>query len=582
MIKTICMQFKQTLVRLPFALLFKKTYRFLLLFIFALPFIASSQTTFLPQGDKQNIFLERLEIKLGKDSVLNFSKTKPFLRKYVTRRAYEYGHEYGLTLSKTDAYNLNSLYLNNIEFIPAEERDQYKSKKPFLKSFYKTPANLIEVHVKDFDLEVNPVFQYIVSKEKDNDQRLFLNTRGVTLRGSIAKKINFYTYLTDNQERDPSYVQKWIGDRTAVPGEGFYKTFKAAGGVDYFDARGYVTFNVTKYIDVAFGYDKNFIGSGYRSLFLSDFGNSNLFLKLNTRIWKINYQNLFMELANADPNTGDRLVGKKYAAIHHLDMGVTKWLNIGLFEAVIFGRKDHFEFGYLNPVIFYRSAEQQNGSFDNSLAGLDFKANVAHHFQLYGQFMLDDLLVSEVKKNRGYWGNKWGIQVGAKYIDAFGIKNLDLQVEHNRVRPFTYAHDDSVANYTHYNQPMAHPLGANFQEGIFIARYQPLPKWMIQVKAIVYQQGRDSSSVSYGSNIFLPDQLPYRTDYVGYNIGSGWKTNVTYASFLLSYEFRQNLFVELSAVGRKEETKTPPVNSNTSTVVSLGIRWNMHRREFDF
>ena len=574
------MQYKQTLVRLLCPKPLKGLFRVLLLFFF--PLAAYTQTTFLPQGDKGNIFLERMEIKLGKDSVLNFSKTKPLLRKYVSRRVYEYDHHYGLRLSKVDAYNLKSFYLNNIEYIPEEERELYASKKPILKNFYKTPANLLEVHIKDFDLVVNPVFQYIVSKEKDNDQRLFLNTRGLTLRGRIANKISFYTYLTDNQERDPAYVQKWISDRTAVPGEGFYKTFKAAGGVDYFDARGYVTFNVTKYIDVAFGYDKNFIGSGYRSLFLSDFGNSNLFLKLNTRIWKINYQNLFMELANADPSTGDRLVGKKYAAIHHLDVGVTKWLNIGLFEAVIFGRKDHFEFGYLNPVIFYRSAEQQNGSFDNSLAGLDFKANIKKRFQVYGQLLVDEFLLSEIKKNRGWWANKWGIQVGAKYIDAFGIRNLDLQVEHNRVRPFTYSHGDSVANYTHYNQPLAHPLGANFQEGIFIARYQPLPKWMVQVKAIVYQQGKDSSSASFGSNIFLPNIPPYRTDVYGYDIGSGWKTDVSYISFLLSYEFRQNLFVEISAVGRKEETKTPPVISNTSTVVSLGIRWNMHRREFDF
>jgi hypothetical protein len=582
MIKTICMQFKQTRVRLPFGLLLRKNSRYLHLFLFIIPMMASSQTTFLPQGDKANIFLERMEIKMGKDSVLNFSKTKPLIRKYVVNHIYEYDHQYGLKLSKSDAYNLKSLYESNIEYIPDQERDQYKSKKPFLKSFYKTPANLLEVHAKDFDFELNPVFQYIVSREKDNNQRLFLNTRGVTIRGSIAKKISFYTYLTDNQERDPSYVQKFIAERTAVPGEGFYKAFKAPGGVDYFDGRGYITFNVTKYIDVAFGYDKNFIGSGYRSLFLSDFSNSSLFLKLNTRIWKLNYQNLFMELANADTRTGDRLVGKKYAAIHHLDMAITKWLNIGLFEGVIFGRKDHFEFGYLNPVIFYRSAEQQNGSFDNSLAGLDFKANVAHRFQLYGQLMIDDLLVSEVKKNRGYWGNKWGIQAGAKYIDAFGIKNLDLQVEHNRVRPFTYSHNDSIANYTHYNQPLAHPLGANFQEGIFIARYQPMPKWMVQLKAIVYQQGRDSSNVSYGSNIFLPDIAPYRTEYLGYNIGSGWKTDVSYVSFLLAYEFRQNLFVELNAVGRKEETKTPPIQSIKSTVISFGIRWNMHRREYDF
>lgn len=552
---------------------------FLLIVAFPQAFVYS-QTTFLPQGDKGNILLERMEIKAGKDSILNFSKTKPLLRKYNMRGVANYMDEYENTLSKADEYNLRSYYMNNIEWIPEEEREEYQSKKPIFKTFYTTPANLLDVHIKDFDLVVNPVLQYIVSKEKDNDQRLFLNTRGLTLRGRIANKISFYTYLTDNQERDPSYVQKWIKDRTAVPGEGFYKTFKAAGGVDYFDARGYINFNVTKYIDVTFGYDKNFIGSGYRSLLLSDFGNSNLFLKLNTRIWKINYQNLFMELANADPATGDRLVGKKYAAIHHLDAAVTKWLNIGLFEGIIFGRKDHFEFGYLNPVIFYRSAESQNGSFDNSLVGLDLKANIKKRFQLYGQLMLDEFLLSEVKKNRGWWANKWGIQVGAKYIDAFGIKNLDLQVEHNRVRPFTYSHSDSVANYTHYNQPMAHPLGANFQEGIFIARYQPLPKWMVQAKAIVYQQGRDSSSASFGSNIFLP--YTYRGTDFGYNIGSGWKTDVTYLSFLLSYELRQNLFIELGAVGRKEETKTAPILSNNSTTVSLGIRWNMHRREFDF
>src|SRR4051812_48835713 len=100
------MQFKQTLVRLTFALSFPKKYISFITVVVAMPFMALSQTTFVPQGDKQNIFLERLEIKLGKDSVLNFSKTKPLLRKYAARRAYEYDHEYGLNLSKVDAYNL--------------------------------------------------------------------------------------------------------------------------------------------------------------------------------------------------------------------------------------------------------------------------------------------------------------------------------------------------------------------------------------------------------------------------------------------------------------------------------------------
>ena len=132
---------------------------------------------------------------------------------------------------------------------------------------------------------------------------IYLNTSGINARGMIAKKIGFFTSITDNQERGPKFFQQKVNDFRAVPGVGFYKPFKTTG-VDYFDARGYITFNAAKYIDFQFGYDKNFIGNGYRSLFLSDWGNSYLFLKLNTKIWKFNYQNLFMELIPQFIKTG--------------------------------------------------------------------------------------------------------------------------------------------------------------------------------------------------------------------------------------------------------------------------------------
>ncbi|OQY95908.1 MAG: hypothetical protein B6D37_03900 [Sphingobacteriales bacterium UTBCD1] len=580
------MQFKQTLVRLT-----------LILF----PAACFSQTTYLSKDDKAYILLERLEIKAQSDSVLNFSKTKPFSRKTdipVLEKYFTAGQlvhsageipvtadertrmidEVGASLSKVDLYNAQQVLMGNAEWTGL----RFSSKKPIAKRFYTSPANLYEVHVKDFDLIINPLIRFSVSKERNNDQRLFLNSRGLYVRGKIANKIGFYATVSDNQERDPLYVQQWINKWKAVPGEGFYKTFKAAGGVDYFDAQGYFTFNVAKYINVQFGYDRNFIGNGYRSLFLSDYGSPYLFLKLNTRIWKINYQNLFMELAASDTVIGDHVGIKKYAAMHHLDVDVTKWLNIGLFEGITFGRKGHFDFGYLNPIIFYRAAEQQNGSYDKSHAGLDIKANVAKRFQFYGQFFLDEFVLKEIKANRGFWANKWGIQMGAKYIDAFNIKNLDLQVEANRVRPFTYSHGDSIGDYSHYNQPLAHPLGANFKEFIGIARYQPAPKWLVEAKLIHYIQGRDSSSESYGSNIFLPYRPPYRTEDYGFFIGSGWKTDVTYASLLVSYELKENLFLEITGIIRKQETKTPPITSANTSIVSFGVRWNMQRREFAF
>jgi len=541
----------------------------------------SAQSTYLVQGAKENVLIERLEILGQKDSIFNFSKTRPLNRLQVVRGAMSFKQLHpDILLSKTDEYNLQSLYLNNIEYLSEVQRDSIRSKKP-IGRFYRTPANLYEVHIKDFDLVINPVIQFQYMKESDDDANLFLNSRGVMIRGRIANKIGFAASIIDNQERDPRYVRDWENKYQSVPGAGYYKNFKGTG-FDYFDARGYFTFNITKYIDVAFGYDRNFIGNGYRSLFLSDFSNSTLFLKLNTRIWKINYQNLFMELHQTEPRGPDRLLRKKYAVFHHLDVNVTRKLNIGLFEGVMFGRSNRFEFGYLNPVIFYRSIEQQNGSFDNSVAGIDFKLNTLKQVQLYGQFLLDEFNLKEIKKNDGWWANKWGMQLGAKYINAFGIKNLDLQLEHNRVRPFTYSHRDSIANYTHYNQPLAHPLGANFSEMIGILRYQPAPKWTILAKAMSWKQGLDTGSRSFGANIFLPNVPPYRQGDYGYDIVSGIESKTSFLSLLLSYELKENLFIEASATKRKFDVASNSSLSTNTTVVSFGIRWNMHRRVFEF
>jgi hypothetical protein len=556
------MQFKQTLVRLICLLI---------------PFISLSQTTYIPFGAKENGLIERLEIKSGTDSVLNFSKTRPYSRIQMIPRI---GRLDSSLFTKVDEYNLRLAMMSNLEWAVGQRSD-YVSKKTIWKSFYETPANLYEVYKENFFLAINPVIQYTVSKESDNDQHLFLNTRGVTLRGRIADKVGFAASITDNQERDPLYVQQFISERKAVPGAGFYKDFKDVGGVDYFDARGYITTHVAKVIDIAFGYDKNFIGNGHRSLFLSDFSSNMLFLKLNTRIWKFNYQNLFMELTSGNRLGADNLFPKKYAAMHHLDVAVTKWLNIGLFEGVVFGRKNYFEFGYLNPVIFYRSAEQQSGSFDNSVAGLDIKANIAKKFQFYGQFLLDEFSRVESRKGSGWWGNKFGIQAGAKYIDAFKIKNLDLQVETNRIRPFTYTHRDSIANFTHYNQPLAHPLGANFQEFLGMARYEPAPRWLLHAKAVYFKQGKDTGTTSFGGNIFLPNIPPFRKMDYGYDVGSGVTTKTGLASLLISYQLRPNLFIEAFSLYRRQTANLNSFKKNT-TLFSFGVRWNVERREFDF
>jgi len=265
--------------------------------------------------------------------------------------------------------------------------------------------------------------------------------------------------------------------------------------------------------------------------------------------------------------------------MHHLSMDVTNWLNIGIFEAVVFGRKNHFDFTYLNPVIFLRLAEQQNGSADNAFVGLDFKANVAKRFQFYGQMLLDELKVKEMRSGKGWWANKFAVQLGGKYINALGVKNLDLQGEVNLVRPFTYSHFDSVSNYSHFNQPMAHPLGANFVEAIGIARYQPHPKWTTSARVIVWTQGTDNDSSNVGTDIFMVNQT--RSDDYGYKLPAGPRSTGINAQLLVSYEVKENVFLEATALIRNLNPAFGESNRKTA-VVSAGIRMNMFRREYDY
>ncbi len=547
------------------------------LFVFVCPVSAVAQSTYLTQGSKEYHFIDRLEIKQQKNTDLNFSSLKPYNRRAIVMQAQLIDSARSAKLTKVDEYNLRSLYMNNSEWV-ANPGDDAKSRRPILKTFYKTKPNLLEVNTKDFFLVVNPVLQFQYGNESDNNETQYLNSRGVSIRGRIANKIGFSSTIIENQERGPSYFQDRVNSVKAVPGVGFYKPFKTTG-YDYFDARGYITFNATKYIDIQFGYDKNFIGNGYRSLLLSDWGNSYLFAKLNTKIWKINYQNIFMELVPQFKKRSDSLLSRKYAAIHHLSMNVTKWLNVGLFEGVVFGRKDHYDFQYLNPIIFYRHIEGTIGSPDNALAGFDFKANIARRFQLYGQFLLDEFILSKVKNNPSNWVNKWAIQAGVKYIDAFGLKNLDLQFETNRVRPFTYSHNDTVANFTHYNQPLAHPLGANFQEFVGILNYQPTPRWRVNARIIYYNQGLDSAGVNYGANPLR--DYSTRTMEEGYNIGSGNKVTTFNGTLNVSYELRENLFLEATLQQRNSKIESVPGTSN-STFISAGIRLNMFKRAYDF
>lgn len=548
---------------------------FSLFVFFVSPQLIKGQSTLFQQGSKDYILLDRLEIKMQTDSNLNFSAFKPYNRQWWAaslEKASAFADK--LNLSKIDRYNVSRAKLNHLEWT-SRGKSITATKHPLLKSFYKDPANFILVNQDDFFLSVNPVLQFQGMRDNQSNQTHYLNSRGLAIRSQIGNRIGFQAYLTENLERPPVFARKEFDQYRAVPGAGLYKTYKETG-YDYWDARGSLYIKPTKYLDVQLGHDKIFIGNGFRSLFISDQSASHAYLNLNLRAWKFNYSSRVMELQPQYTRRGlgeDTLLWKKYATIHYLSLNATKWLTLGLFEGVVYGRQNRFEINYLNPIIFLRAAELNVGSPDNSFIGFDVKANLAKRVQVYGQVMLDEFYTKFIKERKGWWANKWAFQAGMKYIDAFGVDNLDVQLETNWIRPFTYSHFDTVANYTHYNQPLAHPLQSNVKEYILIAKYQPAPKWYMQLTSIYWRKGVDVNGVNYGTNIFKDSDT--RPSQEGFFFFTPQAKNTYNVNYWLAFEPMENLFLEANLTARKSGAES------LNYFGTVGVRLNMQRRSYD-
>lgn len=543
-----------------------------------------SQSVNAPFNRDYYHLLERLEIQQNHFSESFHTVTKPIMRKHIVEFLDSIAPE---KLSRQDRFNRE--YLLNDSWEWHDDSASYYQ-KPVAKYFYKRKGDFFSVDEPAFDLHVNPVLYVSGGKDMQQDENLYINTRGAEVRGHIDKKVGFYTFLADNQILFPAHVNRFINKYDAVPNEGFWKDFKGGPATDFFTARGYISFQATQHINFQFGHDRFFIGNGYRSLILSDFSPSFLFLKIQTKIWKLQYTNIFGQLTADIKTSGNTLIGtgvsypKKYIALHHLSYNISPKLNVGVFEAVISGdsTRQGIDINYLNPIIFYRSLEHQDGSSGNALVGLDARWIFAKHFSIYGQAVFDEFLLDQLRKHQGWWANKYALQGGVKYINAFGINNFDLQGEINIVRPYTYSHRSMYTNYANYRQPLAHPLGANFKEMLGILRWQPVNRLNVIIKGSYALAGMDSTGANFGGNILLDNNTRIkRPGDEGHFIGQGVEKKVKMVDVRLNYQWFHNFFIEAEAMYRKQDSEEPSLQLEEH-YARFGIRWNIPLRDTFF
>jgi hypothetical protein len=441
----------------------------------------------------------------------------------------------------------------------------------------------------DFGLDVQ------VGKDLDSEFDVtYNNTRAAIFQGGLGKNLNFYSVVYENQGRFADYFNRYAesirpGNEGAaiIPGRGIAKPFMGQG-YDYPVAEGYLSFSPGKFFNLQFGHGKNFIGDGYRSLLLSDNASPYPFFKLNTTFWKIKYTNTWMSLRDVRPEvTGEDSYRTKFMANHYLSYNVTKRLNIGFFESVMWENDNNrgFDLNYLNPIIFYRAIEFSTGAqAGNAIIGLTGKYKWSNSFLTYGQWLIDEFSSTDVFGGEGSWKNKHGFQVGAKYFNAFNIQDFQLQLEYNQVRPYTYSHNTITLNYGHANQSMAHLWGANFRELIAIARYKT-GRYYGHVKAIYGERGFDflENGAYYGGNIYRTEEdRPFET---GVEIGQGNTTQSFFSQAEVGYIVNPvtNLKFFGSFIYRNFDPEVNTVNNfkNTTYWFNIGLRTDIFNWYYD-
>lgn len=459
--------------------------------------------------------------------------------------------------------------------------------------------NLVEIQGEDYWFVINPIVDFQVGKASGKNQvSTFVNTRGINFSGGLGSQLNFTTTIFESQGRFADYYNRYAesikpagGNPAIIPGIGIAKDFKT-DAYDFPMAEANLTFAPAKFVNLQLGYGRNFIGDGYRSLFESDGASPYPYFKINTNFWKIKYTNTYMWLKDVRPEvTLERTYATKFMANHYLSWNISNRLNIGLFESVIWTNTNDrgFDMYFVNPIIFYRAVEfAASARTGNALLGLTYKYKWNNQVNLYGQFLMDEFSLGDVKAGDNSWKNKFGYQLGIKYFNAFHVDNLLLQLEYNHVRPYVYSHSDPITNYGHANQNMGHQWGGNFEEFVAIGRYHK-GRLFADAKITYGVRGLDFASSgansNYGGNIYRDYDIERYAD-TGVKVGQGNKTNVfitdLQAGYLVNPMTNLKLFGSFIYRNFDPSQDTLTTFKEGTTWFTLGLRSDVFNWYFDY
>lgn len=356
-----------------------------------------------------------------------------------------------------------------------------------------------------------------------------------------------YIYKNDNYLIDEERISNNL-----IPGV-LWSTSRSNGFIGA-NLKSRVAYRPSKYFQFEMGIDNHFVGDGYHSVFLGNTNTPHPFAQISTSFWKIDYSVAYHLLSDVRWPKMDQTY-RKYMTSHQFNLKIHRTFNIYIYEAVIWKAEDSvtnrgYDMSYLNPIIFFRPVEFNlgNPSPDNVLMGIGMRWQPKRWVRFYGQVLIDEFYLKEIKARNGWWANKFAMQAGLMFKANFNHHALKFRGEFNMARPFTYSHIQSMQNYGSGFYPLAHPLGANFREILCEAHWE-YKRLSLLIQMAFVGVGVDVGSENLGQNIYrsyTDRQSEYGHDWLQGN----FQGNVS-GDLRLSYLLNEPSSLTISAGVRK-------------------------------
>lgn len=328
----------------------------------------------------------------------------------------------------------------------------------------RSPVHLFAFKGENYEASIDPLFEM-----------KFHGTRDDRFREQNASYMRYGGYLRFNySDWFSAYMIAWNGNAYGsravnaldpVVSQKF--TFKKTG-LDYFDGTEGGFFVEKDIFSVSIARNRVLWGENFYNRDKIS-GASQLFDRLSFSIKSGAFSYDYMHAWLVTPQiitpgnviTGDlKSKTSKYTVQNRISFALSERFRLSLWQAVIYAGRSP-ELGYLNPFLFWESAQRSLEDLDNSFLGVDARYRPVNGLELTASLLFDDI-------NFKYWtpgnfqrfNNRFAFNGGLVYVPSFAPA-VAVSASYYFVRPYTFSHPGAAEDLAYLNN--SYPLGLDIK-----------------------------------------------------------------------------------------------------------------------